>query len=467
MIGITGWGCYVPRYRLRGEVLSSQWGGSKKGSRSAANYDEDPITMAAEALLDCLENGRNKVDRLYLASTTLPYMEHQNAAVVAAAADLGTDVMAADLTGSTRAGTQALRAAYEAVKSGEAKKAAAVASDARPAKPGDPLERVLGDGAAALVIGTEDPVAVIEGFYSTNRAFLDYWRREGGTGVESGDAKFITDKGILAHLPEALSGLLDKADLAREEITRVVFYSPDPRTRRSIASRLGVNKEALLAEEPESEIGNVGTAQVFISLLAALEKSRPGDAIAVLGHGSGADAVLLRVTEHIGRFKTDLGAQLAAGRELSSYSMFLRFRGILPGEEINVWTSAPVLWREEKQNIRAVGGKCDSCGAVQYPPRRHCWNCGGESMSDYKLARGGKVYAFTLDHLPPSPNPPTPMVSVDLEGGGRLYAQMTDVAPAMVKIGMEVERVFRKIHEGGGFNNYFWKFRPAFKKDVE
>jgi uncharacterized OB-fold protein len=53
------------------------------------------------------------------------------------------------------------------------------------------------------------------------------------------------------------------------------------------------------------------------------------------------------------------------------------------------------------------------------------------------------------------------MVSVDLEGGGRLYTQMTDTDPKTVKIGMKVEMVFRKLHEGGGFYNYFWKFRPV------
>jgi hydroxymethylglutaryl-CoA synthase len=50
---------------------------------------------------------------------------------------------------------------------------------------------------------------------------------------------------------------------------------------------------------------------------------------------------------------------------------------------------------------------------------------------------------------------------VDMQGGGRVYAQMTDINKKDVKIGMDVELVFRKIHEGGGFNNYWWKFRPV------
>jgi uncharacterized OB-fold protein len=37
---------------------------------------------------------------------------------------------------------------------------------------------------------------------------------------------------------------------------------------------------------------------------------------------------------------------------------------------------------------------------------------------------------------------------------------MTDRDPAKVDIGMRVEMTFRKIHDGAGLHNYFWKCRP-------
>ena len=79
----------------------------------------------------------------------------------------------------------------------------------------------------------------------------------------------------------------------------------------------------------------------------------------------------------------------------------------------------------------------------------------------------GKVFTFTKDHLVPNPDPPTVMVSADLEGGGRFYAQLTECDPAAVGFEMPVELCFRRIHEGEGLINYFWKFRPAlwFTKD--
>jgi uncharacterized OB-fold protein len=67
---------------------------------------------------------------------------------------------------------------------------------------------------------------------------------------------------------------------------------------------------------------------------------------------------------------------------------------------------------------------------------------------------------LTKDHLPPTPDPPVIMASADIEGGGRFYGQMADCDPAKAEIGMEVELTFRRLHEGSGFINYFWKMRP-------
>jgi len=52
---------------------------------------------------------------------------------------------------------------------------------------------------------------------------------------------------------------------------------------------------------------------------------------------------------------------------------------------------------------------------------------------------------------------------VELEEGIRVSAQLTDVDPEKVQIGMPVEMVTRKIRELGpnGFLVYGYKFRPV------
>ena len=53
-VGIASVGAYVPRYRLTGPLLAQVWGGPAAGERAVANYDEDALTMACEAVLAAL-----------------------------------------------------------------------------------------------------------------------------------------------------------------------------------------------------------------------------------------------------------------------------------------------------------------------------------------------------------------------------------------------------------------------------
>ncbi len=97
MAGIKAFGAYIPRLRLERKAVVSQTGwlapglaGLGRGTRSMANWDEDSITMAVEAARDCLGAGdlRESVEALYLASTTLPFLDRQNATIVAEALTL-------------------------------------------------------------------------------------------------------------------------------------------------------------------------------------------------------------------------------------------------------------------------------------------------------------------------------------------------------------------------------------------
>ena len=74
---------------------------------------------------------------------------------------------------------------------------------------------------------------------------------------------------------------------------------------------------------------------------------------------------------------------------------------------------------------------------------------------------GGRLFTFTNDYLTETPDPPTTHAVVDLEGGGRVFVQLTDCEAERVEIGMPLELTFRKYHEGYGIKNYFWKARPA------
>jgi uncharacterized OB-fold protein len=173
--------------------------------------------------------------------------------------------------------------------------------------------------------------------------------------------------------------------------------------------------------------------------------------------------LLFQATEAVAAWRParTVAAQLAAARPLSHYGKYLRFRRHVETEAIRAFSSVPTMVREERQNFRLYGQRCADCGAISYPLRHLCWRCSSSRLADHRLSRRGRVFTFTRDHLVPNPDPPTVMVAADLDGGGRFYAQLTDCDPAQVAIGMPVELTFRRLHEGDGYVNYFWKFRPA------
>ena len=101
MIGITSFGAYIPRLRLSRSSIVQGMGwfapaimAVSQGERSMCNWDEDSITMAVAAARDCLV-GKDKatLDALYLASTTLPFADRQNAGIVAAAMNLSENII--------------------------------------------------------------------------------------------------------------------------------------------------------------------------------------------------------------------------------------------------------------------------------------------------------------------------------------------------------------------------------------
>jgi hydroxymethylglutaryl-CoA synthase len=199
-------------------------------------------------------------------------------------------------------------------------------------------------------------------------------------------------------------------------------------------------------------------------LIGALSKTEPGEKLIVAGYGDGAEALLVQATDQIRKMEAgrSMDAFLKRARPLASYLRYLQFRDILGESSYDAFSSLALLWREEKQNLRRYGAKCKRCGIIHFPRRRVCDKCGAkDEMEDFRLSRRGRIYTYTHDYVYLNPDPPETLVVVDMEGGGRFFGQMTDVNPKDVRIGLDVELSFRKMHDGQALPNYFWKVRPA------
>lgn len=471
MIGITSIGAYIPRYRLTLEEIGKMWqvrGGP--GEKSVAGYDEDAVTMAVAAALDCMKLNNNQADALYLATTTAPYKEKQSAALVAGAADLEKTAFTADFTNTLRAGTTAIKAAVDAIKSGSARNALVVASDCRIGAPMGRFEQLLGDGAAAIMIGTKEPIAMIEGVYSIFSDFTDYWRTERDSFIQSGEGRFLEEEGYMPIMTEAIHELMRKYSLRQKDFNKAVFYAADNRNHASLAKALGFDKSQV-QDSFFTKIGNTGTAAAMIMLVAALEEANPGDRILFAGYGDGADACILRITENISRIKGTPVMEDRFARSVSiGYGKYLLWRDLIPVEASSLpertEPSLATRWRERKTVRALYGVKCRRCGTPQIHPNgqrvRVCIACQEkDDFEDYKFSdKTGKLFTYAIDQLQPTKNPPGLNGVVDFDGGGRLICELTDYDLDNVETGMAVEMTFRKLYQGKGIVNYFWKAKP-------
>ena len=106
MAGITSIGAYIPMCRLNLDEITGFWDiKGVRGEKAVASFDEDTISMAVAAAMDCLKETVEPPQGLYLATTTNPYREKQGAALIAGAIDLGRETFIADFTNSLRAGS--------------------------------------------------------------------------------------------------------------------------------------------------------------------------------------------------------------------------------------------------------------------------------------------------------------------------------------------------------------------------
>ena len=195
-----------------------------KGEKAVANFDEDSLTMGVAAGIECLKGvDRAGVDALYFASTTPPYAERQNAEIAATALDLKSRIRTADFTGTLKAGTTALLSAVDAVKAGSMKSVLVCSADQRTGKPGSAQEEIFGDGAAAILTGSENVIAKFLGSYSVSYDFTDHWRSTGSIFDRQWEDRFIRDVGYTKFVVDVLEGLAKEAGMASDQISKVVY----------------------------------------------------------------------------------------------------------------------------------------------------------------------------------------------------------------------------------------------------
>lgn len=466
MIGITAFGGYVPFQRLRREAIQKEAGGSggAKGERAVAGYDEDSATMAVAAALNATGAGYGlKAGAAFFATTTPPYAEKQSDSMIAAALDLPSTLRTAEFTSTLRAGTTALLAAADAVANG-AGPALVMAADMRDAGPMGANESAFGDGAAALMIGSENLLAALVGSASVSMEIVDAWRNQGDAFVRNWDDRYQLELGFGRAIPRAFKALAEKIAVEPASVARVVL--PASPKIQDLLLKLGFKREQI-ADSMTVEVGLTGAAHPLLMLVRELESAKPGDRILVFSYGEGADALLFEVTDRIGSVKParSVADMIQTKRNDMTYATFLKWRRMLevepPRRPEPGRPSSPYMNRKSKVNLGLYGSRCRKCSTAQFPAQRVCYKCRArDEMDDYGFRdKRGRLSTFSADYLTHSLNPPEIVAVVDFDGGGRMMCNMVDSRPDELQIGQTVEMTLRRLFTSGGIHSYFWKAR--------
>lgn len=127
------------------------------------------------------------------------------------------------------------------------------------------------------------------------------------------------------------------------------------------------------------------------------------------------------------------------------------------------------VWRRIRAMYRIEGNKCETCKTHYFPPRPVCPTCRRKGiLVDFTFKGLGTIYSFSIVRQAPEDfkrQIPYVVAQVELDEGTRLTAQIVNIDPENVKIGMKVRACFRKIKEfgQGGIIVYGYKFEPVMK----
>jgi len=469
--GIISAAGYVPYRRLSRADISDFMGvGGGKGMRAVASHDEDTTTLGVEAARLALRGAGpagHTPDSVWFATAQPAYLDKTNATALVAALRLPGDVAAYDFGGALRSGMGSL---VTALRGGGT--TLVVAADMRDGLPTSGDESAGGDAGAAILVGDGiDVLAELAASASVSDEFTDRWRAPGERVAKLWEERFGENR-YLALGGEALDRALKAAGLEAGDLARLVVTGMHGRAVSGLAKKLALT-DGVVADDLSATVGQSGAAHPLLVLASVLESLgaqhvRSGAAVAVVHLADGADAVVLRTTDALARWRPQrtVASQVAGGGPIS-YAKFLSWRGQLqpepPRRPEPARVSSTAAHRNETWKFGFVGSKDRASGAVHLPPSRVSMVGGAvDDMEPLAMADAtGTVVTSTIDRLAYSPSPPIVFAIVDFDGGGRYPVELTDTEAGEVRAGTRVEMTFRRLFSADGIHDYFWKARPA------
>ena len=342
MIGIVGYGSYLPRYRIKVESIAKEWGSDpeaiKRGlqlyEKTVPGLDEDTITISVEAAKNALKRAGidpQLIGAVYIGSESHPYAVKPSGTIVIDALGIGPNVHVASFEFACKAGTEAMYLAYSLVKANEMKYAMGIGADTSQGAPGDALEYSASAGGSAFIMGKENVVAEILFTNSYTSDTPDFWRREHQFYPRHA-GRFTGEPAYFRHVINAAQNLLKKSNMKPEDFKYSVFHMPNGKFPQMAAKKLGFTKKQMEVGWIAPWMGNTYSGSSPTGLSAVLDVAKPGDKIFMVSFGSGAgsDGFIFKVTDKILDVQNKavkLRDMLDQGKIYLDYGEYAKFRG--------------------------------------------------------------------------------------------------------------------------------------------
>jgi uncharacterized OB-fold protein len=120
------------------------------------------------------------------------------------------------------------------------------------------------------------------------------------------------------------------------------------------------------------------------------------------------------------------------------------------------------LFEESDGKGTLIGARCRHCGQIIFPRREACLKCLGQDLEPVHLSTKGKLYTYTVVHMPSEHfKPPYVVGWIELPEGIRIFSQIRGWQEHTLKIGMDMELNFEKLWEEEEKEVTGYVFRPS------
>ncbi|WP_426963337.1 zinc ribbon domain-containing protein [Haloparvum alkalitolerans] len=471
-VRVRAFGAYSPRLRIDAESFREAWGHFEAAgveTKAVPEADEDALTMGVEAArraLDAAGVDADEVEYLSFATTTPPMAESDLTARLTSLLGVPTTATTLTMTGSTRAGAQALDAALDAGPWGDGV-GLVVAADCPTGAPDSAVEHAAGAAGVAAVVGGDGPGVV--------RDRASHVEPFPGTRFRGAGSDETTELGVTSYdrksFETAIRGAVDGLGPVGD-VDAAAVQSPNGKLPYRVTGALGVDAERVAAADTVGTLGDTGAASALLGAAKAFDDGADRVLLAAYGSGAGANAMVL---------DGDVPTRCALDGDVDlSYPEYLRRRGEITADEPDgggAYVSVPSWKRTIPQRHRLIAGRCPSCDALNFPPEGACREC-HDRPDDYKtvrlpgtgtvegvttIAQGGAPPEFVEQQSKSGPFV-SAVVALDGPAGDETVSVPTQVlAPgeSAVEIGDRTEAVTRRIYRQEGVIRYGFKMRPV------